>query len=448
MEYSTRAVHRDHRFDFRVLAALLLLVPAVFFTWRTWNDLEARRELRTELAEISHARYQLFNASQWVAQILPIINKQIDAIDLTAGNQASLRPMAERALNRLLDQVKEQMAPKPGAGGGFAAQAMSAMVNSMIDSLRPKVPEFADTVLKELGSKDNKEAIKRYIEGVIADGAKNTFSPVDMTWYSQILKRNGCADAAACHDVLGKRIDEANRRISGEYMTALGSAALALILLLWQRERLSRTGVTLAMLFCLTLLAGGVLSPMLEVEARISRIDMTFFGQPLSFGEQVLYYQSKTVLEVFHTLIDIGQPEMYVVAVLLLTFSVIFPALKLLTLGVCLIRPEWLTRSRIAKFFALESSKWSMADVMAIAIFMSFVAFNGVISGALGGLKSPGSQIVIPTDSSRVLAGFYLFVGFVLSSLFLSRKLEKDLRTASRSDTGPAESRIAAETRD
>lgn len=448
MEHSTPAGDRESGFDFRLLAALLLLVPAVFFTWRTWDDLGARRDLRTNLAEISHARYGLFDAGQWVAQILPIINQQVDAIDLTSGNQASLRPMAERALYRLLDQVKEQMAPKPGAGGGFAAQAMGAMVNSMIEGLRPKVPEFANTVLKELGSKDNKEAIKKYIAGIIADGAKNTFSPVDRTEYSRILKQYACADGAACRGVIRKRIEDANRRISGEYMAALGSAALALILLLWQRKRLSRTGVALAILFCLTLLAGGVLSPMLEVEARISRIDMTFFGQPLTFGEQVLYYQSKTVLEVFHTLIDIGQPEMYLVAVLLLTFSVIFPALKMLTLGACLIRPEWLMRSRVAHFFALESSKWSMADVMAIAIFMSFVAFNGVISGALGGLKSPGSQIVIPTDSSQVLAGFYLFIGFVLSSLFLSRKLEKDLRTSYRSDTGPAAFQIPAETPD
>ncbi len=416
------------RFDWRLLAALALLVPTVFFTWRVWSDLAVRRDLRTNLAEISHARYGLFNAGKWVEQILPIIDQQIDALDLTAGNQASLKPMAERALYRLLDQVKDQLAPKPGAGGGFAAQAMSAMVNSMIVSLRPQVPEFANTVLKELGSKENKEAIRKYIAGIIAEGAKNTFSPVDMTEYNRILRQYGCVDAAACHGAIGKRIEEANQRISGEYLGALGAAAVAMILLLGQRKGLSRAGVAAAILLCLTLLAGGVLSPMLEVEARISSIHMTFFGQPISFGEQVLYYQSKTVLEVFRTLIDIGQPEMYVVAVLLLTFSVIFPALKMLTLGACLMRPEWITKNRIAKFFALESSKWSMADVMAIAIFMSFVAFNGVISGALGGLRSPGSQIVIPTDSSQVLAGFYLFIGFVLSSLFLSRKLEKDLR--------------------
>src|SRR5690348_18093767 len=94
-----------------------------------------------------------------------------------------------------------------------------------------------------------------------------------------------------------------------------------------------------------------------------------------------------------------------------------------------LFKPSLLQNNRLTRYFALESSKWSMADVMALAIFMSFVAFNGVISSALAGLQSPGAQIVIPTDSSQILAGFYLFVGFVLTSLFLSWKLDRDLMT-------------------
>jgi hypothetical protein len=44
------------RFDFRFAAALLLLAPAALFTWRTIDGLDARRELRTQLAEIGHAR--------------------------------------------------------------------------------------------------------------------------------------------------------------------------------------------------------------------------------------------------------------------------------------------------------------------------------------------------------------------------------------------------------
>jgi uncharacterized paraquat-inducible protein A len=157
---------------------------------------------------------------------------------------------------------------------------------------------------------------------------------------------------------------------------------------------------------------------------------MTFFGSPVSFDEQIFYYQSKTVLEVFRNLMDIGQWDMQIVAILLVTFSIVFPTLKMLTLGICLMHKEWLRTNPIARFFALESSKWSMADVLALATFMSYVAFNGVISNALGDLKAPGAQVVIPTDSSKILAGFYLFLGFVLASLFLSWKLQRDLKAS------------------
>jgi hypothetical protein len=101
---------------------------------------------------------------------------------------------------------------------------------------------------------------------------------------------------------------------------------------------------------------------------------------------------------------------------------------KLLTLGFCLKRPDWLREYRIVRFFALESSKWSMADVMALAIFMSYVAFNGVISNAISTLRGPGAELAIPTDSSKILPGFYLFIGFVLASLFMSWKLERGVK--------------------
>ena len=85
-----------------------------------------------------------------------------------------------------------------------------------------------------------------------------------------------------------------------------------------------------------------------------------------------------------------AQAEMRIVGVLVLIFSVIFPTLKVITVGLCLRDPSLLKRYRLARFFALESSKWSMADVMALSIFMSFVAFNGLIGNALGGAQERG----------------------------------------------------------
>jgi hypothetical protein len=449
------------RFDFRFLIAFLLLAPAGYYTWLTIDGLAARRLLSMEAAELAHVRYGVLNADQWVQRLVPILDKQIDALDLTAEGAASLRPTVEKALYRLIDQLKKQMTPAttPSTGpaaapstapgttpsttpsatpsttptsdiAGFAAQAESMIINMMAANLRPRVPEFANVVLAELGSPENKRAVKNYLAGTLAEGAKNTFGSVDMTWYNSILKQHGCVDAAACRQELGNLIHESDERITRWYLAALGASALAFVLLLAGGRTLRWYHVLTLLLFCVVLLAGGILSPMIEVEAKISRLTVTFLGTPISFPEQVLYYQSKSVLEVFRTLIEIGQPQMWFVGILVLMFSVVFPTLKILTLGVCLGHPEWLRRNRILRFFGLESSKWSMADVMALAIFMSYVAFNGVISNALSAMRGSAVELVIPTDSSKLLPGFYLFIGFVLGSLFLAWKLERSLRTA------------------
>jgi hypothetical protein len=246
---------------------------------------------------------------------------------------------------------------------------------------------------------------------------------VDKQWYSAILKQYSCTDDAACRIELERRIQELDSRVAIHYITALAATALAFLLL-----NGSAFEIEVQLLFCVALLVGGVLTPMIEVEAKISKISLTFFGQPISFPEQVLYYQSKSVLEVFHTLLTMGRPEMVIVAVLVLLFSVVFPILKVISTALCLL-DRTLLNNRLARFFALESSKWSMADVMALAIFMSFVAFNGIIDSALSGLKGSGVELVIPTDSSKLLPGFYLFVGFVVASLWLSKKLERSIRT-------------------
>jgi Paraquat-inducible protein A len=279
---------------------------------------------------------------------------------------------------------------------------------------------------------DVEKSFQDSIRGVLADAVKNTFSPTDMTTYNAILKRYGCADGTACEATLSKQISSADSQLTRDYLIVLASAALAFLLLMTARGRLSRAATVVLMLFCIIMAAAGVLSPMLEVEVRVTKIDATLLGTPIEFRDQSLYYRSKTVLEVFDTLIHMDRPEMKLVGVLVILFSVVFPTLKMLALGAGLIRPSLLRTSRIIRVFAFELSKWSMADVMVLAIFMSFVAFNGVITSSWDGLREMPNiqQVLIPTNSSKILPGFYLFFGFCIASIFLSRKLERGIGTA------------------
>ena len=422
--------------DLRLAAGVILLVPAIWFSWKTVDGLAARRLIRTDLAEITHARYGILSADQWRAIIGPMLNAQVDKLDLK-GQSKSLRPMVERSLYALLDNIKTQMTSPNAKASGMPGGGNAMLVNMIIASLRPHVPEYTNVVMRELAKPETQKSFKDSIRGVLDDAVKNTFSTTDMTTYSAILKRYGCSSGAVCEETLGKQIEEADTKLTRYYLIVLVSAALGFILLMAGRPALSRGAVVVLMLFCIAMLVGGVLSPMLEVEVRVTKLDATLLGTPIEFRDQSLYYRSKTVLEVFQTLIQMGRPEMTLVGVLVILFSVVFPALKMLALGACLFRPALLRTSRFVKLLAFELSKWSMADVMVLAIFMSFVAFNGVIGSAWDGLRGMPNvqQVPIPTNASQILPGYYLFIGFCVSSIFLSKKLERGIASSSTSES-------------
>jgi len=417
----------SHWFDYlRLAAAAILLLPAIWFSWKTVDGLAARRLIRTDLAEIENARYGILSADQWRTIIGPMLNAQIDQLDFK-GQGKNLRPQVQRALNALLDKMD---ADKPSGIQGM-------FVSKMIASLRPKVPEYTNVVMAQLVNKGTEKGFKDSIRGVLANAVANTFGNTDMSTYNAILRHYGCASGAACEQTLGQQIAAADTQLNRDYLTVLACAALAFILLMIGTPTLSRAAVVVLMSFCIAMGVGGVLSPMLEVEVRVTKIDATLLGTPIEFRDQSLYYRSKTVYEVFQTLIHMGRPEMSVVGVLVILFSVVFPTLKMLALAASLFRPTLLRTNRFVKLLAFELSKWSMADVMVLAIFMSFVAFNGVIGSAFDGLRSVPNvqQVLIPTNASKILPGYYLFIGFCVSSILLSRKLHHGIAASSASES-------------
>ena len=198
----------SRRFDFRLALGVILLLPAIWFSWKTVDGLAARRVIRTDLAEISNVRYGILSADQWRTIIGPILNAQVDKLDLK-GQSKSLRPMVERSLYALLDNIKTQMTSPNAKSSGMPGGGNAFLVNMIIGSLRPHVPEYTDVVMKELANPKTQKSFKDSIRAVLADAVKNTFGTTDMTTYNAILKHYGCSQTgeggAACEETLGRQ---------------------------------------------------------------------------------------------------------------------------------------------------------------------------------------------------------------------------------------------------
>jgi hypothetical protein len=175
----------------------------------------------------------------------------------------------------------------------------------------------------------------------------------------------------------------------------------------------------------LVLLAGGVITPMIDVEARISELRFVLLGEPIVFTDQVLYFQSKSILDVVRVLVDTRAWDMILVAVLITLFSLVFPALKVLAGFVYYADWRSLRASPMVYFFALRSGKWSMADVLVVAMLMAYVGFSGLVESQLAAMAGSGRGVdVITTNGTTLQVGFYLFLAFVIASLVLSALLE------------------------
>ena len=117
------------------------------------------------------------------------------------------------------------------------------------------------------------------------------------------------------------------------------------------------------------------------------------------------------------------------VGILLITFSIVFPLLKMVSSVGFYFNYRHARTNRVIKFFVLKSGKWSMADVMVVAIFMAYIGFNGIITSQFGKLKSATQEVVLlTTNGTSLQPGYYLFLSYTLLALFLAALLTRKIK--------------------
>lgn len=140
----------------------------------------------------------------------------------------------------------------------------------------------------------------------------------------------------------------------------------------------------------LTAVSLGLLIPGLSQPALTIVASIPFGNKPME-----IFRQTQNVVQAVRSLYESGN---YFVSGLVLLFSIIVPFIKAALLAVILAIKSPVTKYRLY-LFVRSISKWAMADVFAVGVFIAFLA-----SKATDNLDA-----VIGT-------GFYYFVGYCLVS--------------------------------
>jgi hypothetical protein len=175
-----------------------------------------------------------------------------------------------------------------------------------------------------------------------------------------------------------------------------------------------------------TLLMGGVLTPMIDIDARITDIELMLLSETIHFKDQVIFFQSKSVFDVVELLIKEGDIQTIGVGILIFTFSIIFPLFKFVFSILAYRLPNWLKNNMLPRFFVLESAKWSMADVMVLAIFMAYIGFSTIVGSQLNFLSGSDSAKILSTHEHTTLQiGFFIFTAYCISGIIFSYVAKK-----------------------
>lgn len=417
------------KFLLLVLLALLLCVEG-FFAYRLHVLSGQQEQIKEDYSNINNITFGLFSLGQWHDKVAGIVNHQVRNFSMTSKQKKELQTEVEQIILALIDKAEAMVnKPKKTLDGKIKKFVINTFVDT--DKIKAQVPAFAKTVIAQVDNSANKKKMSKMAMSKFTElentGAIDSTLTVSETATANMLKKYKVSSVEELNDKLNTLLANIRKTTYG-YCFGMLSCIVVVLALWWllrKRVELHSTLFIMSLLFAFILLAVGLTASMIEVDARINSLDFVLLGEHVIFKDQVLFFQSKSIMDVVRVLI--GQPgiDSILVGVLILIFSILFPIMKLSSTGIHLLGNRKLAENKFIKYFAFQSGKWSMADIIVIAILMVYIGLNGLLESQLKGLNIKSDLLtIITTNNTALQPGYIIFISFVLYGLTLSTILK------------------------
>jgi hypothetical protein len=401
------------------LLAIVLLVGCAYVLISSFGISGEHQEKKYDLAVINDARYGLFNIDTWKKEIKAVLVQQVSEFELTGDNRDVVKQQVESMLHTLVDEVQESLKNMEGFD---RIKGLLANVVINFSKIREDIPKYAESIIADLENEENMEALRESILTNIDQWVLVEDSAAVETPQTVILEKYGCDNVAACNDKLKGEIQFVHERLWIYTALAMVFAFLVYLILFFSDD--GKFPLYILAAASTILLAGGLTLPMLDLQAGMDDIQFTIMGETIAFKHQVLFFQSKSIVDVVVTLFRSATFNGILVGFLILLFSVLFPVSKLIASLVYILSDER-PKNSFSNFLVFKSGKWSMADVFVVAVFMSFLGFSGLINSQLANMPQSENFHSVAFNASVFQPGFAWFIAFCLSGLFLSLAIEK-----------------------
>ncbi len=407
----------------KYLFSIVYFLILLFLTYNVIHFSKEKRQFRYELSELNSVRYGLFDVDQWKENIADIIVKKINEYEITVDNREYIKGYIETGFYKLLDELSLFLDREQTKGNWFEQIIKTVTYNVVFDkdSFKTQVPIWAEEIMTLIEDPQNQSQLKGYLESKIVQILKSETQKKDKILLKKILSKYSYQydQLEKCKMFLRHSIEDTSTSIIAYSIILLIMSLIPYFLGLLEPNITSLIIPKSISLFCLFIV--GISISMISIDVRIMKFNFLLLNENITFKNQVLYFQSKSVLEVLKVLIISAQFKSLITGLFIFLFSVVFPVVKIISLLL-----ESLTdfSNQVTDFFVNKSSKWSMADVMVVSIFLAYLGINSLLNDLLQITSTTANNLdIIPNNNhSNLEIGVIFYLFFVTLSLFTKPK--------------------------
>lgn len=413
-----------------LLGLSVLLGGAVYSGYRLSRVAAEREQVKEDYSLSNSVTFGLFSVDQWRDRIKPLLTGKIQDFHITKQQQRDLQATIEKQMHSMINQLVAQInKPQKGVGGKLKKLAFNALVKPA--ELHAQVRPFAHTIVVKVSSPESEAKLKAIAGSKVNQLTAQIYDSTSTANYvvtKYVYKKYQVSDPISFNQRISERIATLDASKKYFIIAMLGCVATALLLWLALRKqvRLQTSLFVFALLFAGILLTVGSLVPLIEVDARISSLDLLMLGQKVHFQNQILFYQSKSIWGITQTLMGQQKPDAIAVGVLITLFVLVLPLLRLIAKGIYVLSTRKIARHPVVRYLTFELGKWDMADVMVVGALMTYIGLNGILKSELSLLNIHTESLTVITENgSSLQPGYFIFTGYVVFSWLLSYVLKK-----------------------
>ncbi len=411
------------------------IVVGSYFSIQLHQNYKQKNVLQYDIAEIKRINYGLFNLQLWKEQLLDIFSKKISEFKISPkaydglDKQISVfvKDMFDEYLlsGKLVDEIAAGFAENSKIPKLFISSITEQAKEAMKDlDLSKQIPAITKQISKEVRKSEPeiRKIMQDELMGLVMEGDEEKIVERRDVIYQKYGVDNQEATIESIEETMST-LDMENKTllnyILGCLALALVLASILYVLIGFKSIILIFTAVSIVLL-CL-----GVTLPTIDLDARLNDFSISVVGEKIEFDEQVLYFESKSILGVTKTLWDGAGIDLKVVAILIFLFSIAFPFLKLI-LSTLYLFWDKAVESKLVQNILFYLGKWSMADVFVIALFMAYIGFYGLVTSQLGSIgKNQTGYAVETLNYTKLGPGALFFTAYVILSVITSIIINK-----------------------